>query len=137
MQDASKLKSWLMTTCYREFLRESRHRARFPHVEVSLVEEALPSIAPEFINQMDAGALLNALQQIDEVYRVALMLFYIQGQSYKEIAALLEVPIGTVMSRLARGKAQLRTLLVEEADPDLSAAAVALDAPDASERRYD
>jgi len=124
IQDASKLKSWLMTTCYREFLREHRHRVRFPHIEISLVEEALPSVAPEFVNQMDASTLMNALQQIDEVYRVPLVLFYLQGQSYKEIAALVEVPIGTVMSRLARGKAQLRKLLSEDLQTDSSAAGV-------------
>jgi RNA polymerase sigma-70 factor (ECF subfamily) len=111
VEDASKLKSWLFTTCYREFLRHERHRTRFPHVELSTVEEALPDITPAQIHQMDAELLMDALQQVAELYRVPVMLFYLRGESYREIAALLETPIGTVMSRLARGKEQLRALL--------------------------
>ncbi len=137
MQDVSKLKSWLMTTCYREFLREYRHRVRFPHVEVSLVEEALPSVGPEFVNRLDVSALMSALHRIEEVFRVPLMLFYLQNHSYKEIAALLEVPIGTVMSRLARGKAQLRGLLAGPFQPETSEAALAFGMPAISERHHE
>ena len=46
VEDASKLKAWLFTTCYRKFLREERHRVQFPHIDLSLVEEALPDATP-------------------------------------------------------------------------------------------
>lgn len=117
MQDPTKLKSWLFTTCYREFLRDERHRVRFPHIELSLVEEAMPDATPEQVHEMDANVLMATLDQVDEIYRVPIMLFYLQGQAYKEIAALLDVPIGTVMSRLARGKEQLRGLLAQVLQP--------------------
>jgi RNA polymerase sigma-70 factor (ECF subfamily) len=50
---------------------------------------------------------------VDEVFRAPLVLFYLEELAYKEIADVLNVPIGTVMSRLARGKAQLRERLLE------------------------
>src|SRR5262245_5129930 len=79
VQEASRLKSWLMTTCYREFLRHHRRRLRFPHVEISLVEHALPVVTPDQVNHMDAATLMKALREIDELYRVPVMLFYLQG----------------------------------------------------------
>ena len=137
VQDASRLKSWLLTTCYREFLRQHRHRLRFPHVEVGLVEHALPVVTPDHVNRIDAATLMKALHEIDELYRVPVMLFYLQDHSYKEIAALLQVPIGTVMSRLARGKEQLRELLAKGLRPQAATSAVASDASAVSERQYD
>ena len=118
VEDASKLKSWLFTTCYREFLKLERHRARFPHVEVSIMAEVLPDMTPERVHELDAEVLMAALQQVDELYRVPVMLFYLRGQSYKDMAALLDVPIGTIMSRLARGKDQLRVLLAQAGRPE-------------------
>ena len=119
----------------REFLRQHRHRQRFPHVEVSVVEHALPVVMPDYVNRMDAATLMGVLHEIDELYRVPVTLFYFQDHSYKEIAALLQVPIGTVMSRLARGKDQLRELLAKGLQA--KAAASESDAPAVSEREYE
>jgi RNA polymerase sigma-70 factor (ECF subfamily) len=136
VSDASKLKSWLFTTCYREFLRRERHRQRAPQVELSLVEDELPDPSPERISQLDAATVMRALQQLDEIYRVPVTLFYLRGESYKEIAGILGIPIGTVMSRLARGKDQLRGLLTR-AHADPAPAADRHTAPDSSEPAYD
>ena len=60
---------------------------------------------------MDSKSALEALNNIDETFRGPLVLFYMKDLSYKEIAEILEIPIGTVMSRLSRGKAQLKEIL--------------------------
>jgi hypothetical protein len=54
---------------------------------------------------------------MDEVFQPAVALFYLEDCSYKEIAFILEVPIGTVKSRLARGIAQLREILLSDGSP--------------------
>lgn len=110
LRDRSKIKSWLFTTLYREFLRRRRKDGRMDHYEPALLESVGGSEAPSVRRSMDANLALDALDEVDEVYRAPLSLFYLQDLSYKEIADALDVPIGTVMSRLSRGKAQLRDI---------------------------
>ena len=55
--------------------------------------------------------------EVDEIYRVPITLFYLEDLSYKEIAQTMELPIGTVMSRLSRGKAQLKEILLRKESP--------------------
>lgn len=115
LREAAKAKSWLFTTLYREFLRGRRRADRVTALEELGPVEADPA-APEVdvVNGMDASLVVAALQDVEEPYRVPLTLFYLQDFSYKEIAEMLEVPIGTVMSRLSRGKAQLRAALARK-----------------------
>lgn len=115
LRDATKVKAWLFTTLHREFLRLQRHTTRFPHHETSLVEAELPVVPSTVANDLDALTVMQALQRVDEHYRVALAMFYLEDFSYREIAEALDLPVGTVMSRLARGKAQLRRFLGEAA----------------------
>ena len=111
IRDGRKLKSWLFTTLYRRFLGQCRHNTRFPKVQVETVERELPAIDSGTDENVDAKAVVAALQTLDEKYRAPLVLFYLQELSYREISATLCVPIGTIMSRLSRGKEILRKRL--------------------------
>ena len=108
LRDKSKVKSWLFTTLYHEFLRRKRKSGRMDHYEPEMLEVVGGSVEPQVRRSTDANLAVAALEEVDEVYRHPLSLFYMKDLSYKEIAEILDVPIGTIMSRLSRGKAQLR-----------------------------
>ena len=113
LRDESKVKTWLFTTLHREFLEACRRQTRFPHYELSQVALELPAVSPARVNQLDSAQVLVALGQVDEVYQAPVALFYLEDCSYKEIAEILDVPMGTVKSRIARGIAQLQKLLAD------------------------
>lgn len=115
LRDKSKVKSWLFTTLYREFLRRRRKDARINHYEPELLENAGGSVEPQVRRSMDGNLAVEALAEVDAVYREPLSLFYLKDLSYKEIAEIMDVPIGTIMSRLSRGKAQLREIFKRKA----------------------
>ena len=114
VHDKAKVKSWLFTTLYRAFLDSRRWQTRHPHVEVEAVDYELPVSQPEGADRIDAGAARQALMQVDEVYRAPLVLFYLEEHSYLEIAEILGIPAGTVMSRISRGRAMLRQLMEDK-----------------------
>lgn len=117
LRESSKAKSWLFTTLYREFLRGRRRDARSVSLDgLPAGDGDFPAEEVDRVTRLDAAAVVAALQAVDEVFRAPLTLFYLQELSYQEIATVLEVPIGTVMSRLSRGKAQLRAALSREHD---------------------
>jgi RNA polymerase sigma-70 factor (ECF subfamily) len=116
LREITKAKSWLFTTLYREFLRTRQRDSRMTAIEdLPPAEKDPPDTDPETINKMDAQLVMEALQEVEAVFREPITLFYLQDLSYLEIAEILSVPIGTVMSRLSRGKAQLRSRLAEKA----------------------
>lgn len=115
LRDRSKAKTWLFTTLHREFLNQRRRAAKFS--DEPLEEgKAEAMVAPEedAERQMDGQRAMDLLGALEETYRAPLALFYLQQHSYKEIAEILDVPIGTVMSRLSRGKEMLRRQMTAE-----------------------
>jgi RNA polymerase sigma-70 factor (ECF subfamily) len=114
LRDTSKVKSWLFTTLHRAFLTGRRREVRFPHEELHEVTEQLPDILPDFATRADSAKVLAALAGLDETFRGAVALFYLEDYSYQDIAGILDVPMGTVKSRIARGIAQLRKILLSD-----------------------
>lgn len=111
LRDPSKVKTWLFTTLHREFLAARRKQTRFPHVGLDSAAEDLPGVPPPTSNRLDTAQMLDALARLDDIYQAPVALFYLQDYSYNEIAAILDVPLGTVKSRLARGLGRLHQLL--------------------------
>lgn len=114
LREPAKVKTWLFTTMHRQFLESRRRLMRFPHEELEAVEHALPVIAPQAVRQFDGALVLETLGRVDEVYQSPVALFYLEDCSYKEIAEILDVPLGTVKSRISRGIGQLQRLLAED-----------------------
>ncbi len=115
LRDASKVKTWLFTTLHREFLGSRRRQTRFPHIELEHAAAELPVVSPASANRLDAAQVLDALAHLDEIYQAPVALFYLQDCSYNEIAAILDVPLGTVKSRLTRGLGRLHQSLTSAA----------------------
>lgn len=113
LQDASKVKTWLFTTLYRQFLETRRRATRFPHHELEAVDHELPVMLPQAISDLDTAQVLAALARVDEVFQAPVTLFYLEDCAYKDIAEILDVPMGTVKSRIARGIGQLQKLLAD------------------------
>ena len=125
LRDRSKVKTWLFTTLHRAFLQARLKQNRFPHQNLDLMEE-ISEQPPAFfwseVDLLDSSQVLLALAKMDEVYQSAVALFYVDDRSYKEISAILDVPLGTVKSRIARGIAQLREILLPTISQDTDVA---------------
>lgn len=118
LRDRGAAKAWLFTTLYREFLRIHRRDERQSSLEdLPEITDSLTDDTIDHVRSLDGPQIMSALQQIDETYRAPLTLFYLEQLSYLEIASTLDVPVGTVMSRLSRGKSQLRALLQSTSRP--------------------
>jgi RNA polymerase sigma factor (sigma-70 family) len=117
LQNAASVKGWLFTTLHREFLKTCRRRNRFSNESVDERMEDLPNVPADCVERADSQTLLRILGEIAEDFRAPLVLYYMEDLSYKEIADILALPLGTVQSRIARAKIQLLRRLSETNSP--------------------
>jgi len=82
-----------------------------PEVPFCTEEHDAAASRPRGLHQIDAKLVLSSLGKVEPSYRTTLELFYLGDLSYKQISTALKIPVGTVMSRLARGKEQLKRIL--------------------------
>jgi RNA polymerase sigma-70 factor (ECF subfamily) len=120
LRDQRSAKSWLFTTLHREFLQTCRHETRFPEVELDDAQDELPEFSANMADRLDAAAVLAAMENLATTYRAPLALYYLEDYSYREIAEILEVPLGTVQSRIARGKSRLLEMLTGAAGENVT-----------------
>lgn len=111
LRDEATSRGWLFRILRNGYLHKVRDQKRHKTVPLdSIADVAGPgSDAPDL--PVDPARLQVVLDGLDEAFRTPLILYYFEEFSYKDIAEQMGVPIGTVMSRLARAKAHLRDKL--------------------------
>jgi RNA polymerase sigma-70 factor (ECF subfamily) len=111
LRDPARAKPWLFSILRNAYLhraRAERGRACVPLDGAGDVAEAPPEPLPE----VDPERLQRALDELPEAFRTPIILYYFEDFSYRDIAEQMDLPLGTVMSRLARAKAHLRGRLL-------------------------
>jgi RNA polymerase sigma-70 factor (ECF subfamily) len=117
LRDAARAKPWLFSILRNLYLH--RVRTEQHHRCVALADAGeLAEPPPEPLPAIDPERLQLALDELPEEFRTPLILFYFEEFSYRDIAEQMDLPLGTVMSRLARAKAFLRTRLLQPAVVD-------------------
>jgi len=123
-------KSWLFTICRNVFLRRVERSQRHDEIVREQVDRTGPGLDPinpvwasvegvdpegEFFASIVDERIIEAIDELPDEYRTAVVLSDVEGLPYAEIAELLDVPVGTVKSRLFRGRRQLQKVLYDYA----------------------
>lgn len=115
LRDHSKAKNWLFRILRNAYLRRLRDDRRQKVVSIDSIGD-IQEEDREIPSVIEPGQLQDALNELEESFRTPLILFYFEEFSYRDIAEQMDLPIGTVMSRLARAKAHLKTRLLRPMD---------------------
>jgi RNA polymerase sigma-70 factor, ECF subfamily len=109
-QQGTDLRAWLFTILHNQYVNHLRRTAR-EGAAVGLSErEPLLARAPQQGRRLELRDLERAITKLPKVQRSVILLVGLEGMSYGEVAAVLDVPVGTVRSRLSRGREALRRL---------------------------
>ena len=112
LRSGEQARSWLFAILRNAFLKDRQKRRPTPVANLGLNIDAVPENLPDE-EPIDQERLQSALNDLPEKFRIVLVMFYFEDCSYRQIAAELDLPLGTVMSRLARAKRHLRARLTE------------------------
>ena len=115
-QPGSDLRAWLFTLMHNVFINQLRAQSARPTVGLD-DEAAQVAVRPTQTDWLEVRDLQAALLRLPEEQREVLLLVGLEQMTYEETAGVLEIPVGTVMSRLSRGRERLRALLAGGAMP--------------------
>jgi RNA polymerase sigma-70 factor (ECF subfamily) len=111
LRDVARAKAWLFSILRNGYLHRIRTQKQQRLVSLESVGD-VPEAPADPMPEVDPERLQEALNELDEVFRTPIILYYFEDFSYRDIAEQMNLPIGTVMSRLARAKDHLRTRLL-------------------------
>jgi RNA polymerase sigma-70 factor (ECF subfamily) len=121
-QEGSDLRAWLFTILHNQYVNHIRRAVREGSMVALNETEPMLSRAPQQGRRLELRDLERAITQLPEEQRSVILLVGLEGMRYEEVAAVLDVPVGTIRSRLSRGREALRRLT--GAVPDEKAEAV-------------
>jgi RNA polymerase sigma-70 factor, ECF subfamily len=116
-EQGTNCRAWLYKIMFHKFEHQRRMkytRAKYVQEADDLVLNSVP-LAESVPENLTDSQIISALDKLPEHYRSVVLLADVHDFDYKEVAAVLDIPIGTVMSRLNRARTQLRKLLVDVA----------------------
>lgn len=127
-EPGTNIKAWLFKILQNTFISQYRKEKKVPYQtsvddleewELSALEASsesvLPSAEMQALRSMPDTVVVNALKQLPDEFRIPVYLADAEGFSYAEIAEILDIPMGTVMSRIHRARVRLRALLADYA----------------------
>jgi RNA polymerase sigma-70 factor, ECF subfamily len=124
-QEGTNLRAWLITILHNQYVNDVRRAMRAGRpVELSEAEGLLSRSADQD-KRLELRDLERALARLPEVQRVPILLVGLEGLGYEAAAAVLGIPVGTVRSRLSRGRDALRRLMGDGLDQPAERAATA------------
>lgn len=126
----TRCKSWLFTICRNTYLRQRERGQRHQEIVAENTAPSSPAVDPvnplwaslrdqdpegDFFSEIVDAQVLQAIDALQEEFRIVVVLSDVEGLPYQEISEILNVPVGTVKSRLFRGRRQLQQALYEYA----------------------
>jgi RNA polymerase sigma-70 factor (ECF subfamily) len=120
-QEGSDLRAWLFTILHNQYVNQVRRSVREGTAAALNDDEPGLTGAPSQDKRIELRDLERALAKLPDEQRSALLLVGMEGMQYEEVAAILDVPVGTVRSRLSRGREALRQLMgiaAERGEPE-------------------
>jgi RNA polymerase sigma-70 factor (ECF subfamily) len=121
LRDENKIKYWLFTILRNTYFKARRQNEHIKNTEfdegldyISTLENTVEqtNVVQEYEKKIESDHIQQILDELPDKHKTPLLLYYMSGLSYQEIAETLDLPIGTIMSRLSRGKQTLKKKLL-------------------------